>query len=77
MSAPRWLFSRKLGLGSVFTLHPKRVILWRRFTVLHAHKGGGPVLKDDPKWRNVNGFAVTFQNSTLLVMFRRKDKWAR
>jgi hypothetical protein len=71
------LFNRKLGSGAVFTLHPKRVRLWRRVSALHAMPDGGPVLRSESSWRTINGVAFVFRKSTLLVEFRRRSVWRR
>lgn len=71
------LFSRKLGDGALFTLHPKRVVLWRRVNLLHATKDGSPVLRGETSWRTINGVAFVLRRSTLLVEFRRRSQWRR
>lgn len=72
----RW-FSRKLSDGAIFTLHPKRVVLWHRVNVLHAQKDGSPVLRSESSWRTVSGVAFAFRRSTLLVQFRGRKEWDR
>jgi len=65
------LFSRRIGDHAVFTLHPKRISLWRRVNLMHAAPGGGPVLRGESSWRTVCGVAIAGRESTLLIQFRR------
>jgi len=71
------LFTRRIGAGALFTLHPKAVRIWRRVNLLHGDKDGAPVLKGESSWRTVVGFAIVFRSSTLLVQFRRHVRWSR
>jgi hypothetical protein len=64
------LFSRRVMDGAVITLHPKRVVLWRRVTLLHAAKGGKAVLRGESSWRTVSGVAIALRRSTLMIQWR-------
>ena len=64
------LFSRNLLDNSVITLHHKRVLAERRVNPMHAHRGGGSVLRGESSWRTVCGVAVALRHRTVLVQWR-------
>jgi hypothetical protein len=52
-------------------MFPRRTRLYARVSLSHAHKGGGPVLKEEASWRTVNGFAFYTRKHHVWVLFRR------
>lgn len=51
---------------------PRRYLAVRRGVGLsYAYKDGGPVLKEDATWRNINGFWLNTRRASRWFMFRR------
>lgn len=49
----------------------KQSRIYRRITVLYAHKGGGPVLKDEARLlRHVSGLLMHCRYGTVVINFR-------
>lgn len=46
----------------------------RRVGLMHAHKGGVPVLIDESSWRTINGVYVNTKWGWAYVLFRRRMK---
>jgi len=55
----------------VTKIRPRRSSLYGTLTVLHAAKGGGPVLRDGGSWRTVNGLLLSTGRGTWAWTFRR------
>lgn len=59
------------GDNAVVSFQRKRIAVLRRFEWLHAHKGGGPVLRGESSWRTVCGAVIQGTTWHLIVQFRR------
>lgn len=46
-----------------------------RFGLMHAHKGGAPVLRGEASWRTVNGFYGNVFGGYFTLVFRRHLPW--
>lgn len=44
---------------------------------VHGNPGGGPVLKVDVSWRNINGILIRTRNSQTFIHFRCFPKYIR
>jgi hypothetical protein len=46
----------------------RRARIYKRFGVLHAMKGGSPVLITESSWRTVNGFFINTERTGFLCI---------
>lgn len=56
----------------------RRSLYFRPWTLhwSYAHKGGGPILRGEPRLRNVNGFMVSLPRRQVWLEFRRTARSA-
>lgn len=57
---------------SLIKIRDTRSRLYGPLTLLHAAKGGGPVLREQGSWRTVNGVMVSTERGTWCWTFRRR-----
>lgn len=58
--------------------YEKAIVLYRKrhlpiyptLSIVHAHKDGGPVLRDESSWRTISGIMVNTRWGYAIIQFR-------